>query len=79
MENEKLKLGTESAFPTSSEEMYDRQEKYPDMKMNGISKRFYVACAAMQGILSNQSVNYISKSDLMAECYAYADEFLKQE
>lgn len=51
----------------------------------GISKRFYAACAAMQGIISvgpNSngqigSINHIQNTIKFA--YKYADEFLKQE
>ena len=62
------KIGQEIAFPNSNGN-------------NGMSKRFYAACAAMQGILSNQSTlpnaewfEYIGKYAWIA-----ADELLKQE
>jgi len=64
-------------------------------KKEGMSKRFYAACAAMQGILScrdmqiaifldsgNKNLNPDNlKSDkyLIKVAYEYADELLKQE
>lgn len=52
-----------------------------------MSKRFYAACAAMQGILSNQVDNYGVDAgtsqdyceQLIAQSYQFADELLKQE
>lgn len=46
---------------------------------NGISKRFYAACAAMQGILSSGVYARIAISDVIEKSYQYADELLKQE
>lgn len=44
----------------------------------GMSKRFYAACAAMQGLL-----HYGGRVDnievLVKDAYAFADELLKQE
>ena len=54
----------------------------------GISKRFYAACAAMQGILANtHNYNVHIKTDeqkvfvenLIKHSYQYADELLKKE
>jgi hypothetical protein len=49
----------------------------------GMSKRFYAACAAMQGILSGmtsttnpEELNYYG---IVNESYELADELLKQE
>ena len=62
MENEKL--GQEAAFP-----MYQVE--------GGMSKRFYAACAAMQGFISS---GYEGSADVIAEmAYRVADELLKQE
>lgn len=43
----------------------------------GMSKRFYAACAAMQGLLASGS--YSSMENCIADAYAHADELLKQE
>lgn len=48
----------------------------------GMSKRFYAACAAMQGLLANQEVNksnYYNNEILVGVSYSIADELLKQE
>ena len=46
-----------------------------------MSKRFYAACCAMQGLLSNPSVvvNTAPYADIISDAYKYADELLKQE
>lgn len=46
----------------------------------GMTKRFYAACAAMQGLLYNTSFiesNY--KESIIKEAYEMADELIKQE
>jgi len=72
------KLGQEPAFPLKSEGIANRQK--------GMSKRFYAACAAMQGILSNEELRTKILSDqrnghkdLIGISYEYADELLKKE
>ena len=76
------KLGQNSAFP-----MYQFE--------SGMSKRFYAACAAMQGIISNRELQKAIFTDasnphinvkgltnheyLINSAYEYADELLKQE
>lgn len=65
------KLGQEPAFSCVTG---DTSNGY---LQEGMSKRFYAACAAMQGILSNPT---IIPSDKLAEySFKYADELLKQE
>lgn len=81
MEN---KLGLESAFPLMDAEFREIQW--------GMSRRFYAACAAMQGLLANEQLiiafskrfpkeeqykNILTKYAIMA--YEYADELLVQE
>ena len=46
-----------------------------------MSKRFYAACCAMQGLLANPSVavNTAPHGDIISDAYKYADELLKQE
>lgn len=69
MEAEK-KLGEEPAFP------------YPQCGCFGISKRYYTACIAMQGILASyagMSVATFPKEWIAIESFKMADELLKQE
>lgn len=73
MENLKSKLGQEPAFPC---------EHFPqDSTIEGISKRFYAACAIAQGLCgnSNYGVNTNRASEFAKTCYKLADELLKQE
>jgi len=73
------KLGQDNAFPMD----YARD----GFKMeNGVSKRFYAACMAMQGIIQsesfmkNQRESGVSKTDFVAYwSYRMADEILRQE
>ena len=78
MDKEK-KLGQEPAFAKSA---YVTQYNV-DPPQEGMSKRFYATCAAMQGILSNsywikseQSINY---KHTVKIAYKMADELLEQE
>lgn len=73
MENKKL--GQEPAFPNTDCETFSN---------DGMSKRFYAACAAMQGLISNPywaSVNPlgIDTPELVKKSLEVADELLKQE
>jgi hypothetical protein len=77
------KLGQEPAFPFDV--------KIGSSKTNwgkeGMSKRFYAACAAMKGLLSNATIadairNIPHENELKSvvkASYEYADELLKQE
>ena len=67
---EKGKLGQEPAYPTS--DMYFSPYKI------GMSKRFYAACAAMQGLLTKPNGMSTVQGTIM-QSYEYADELLKQE
>lgn len=75
--NMEKKLGMESAFPYEYENRDGTRQPLP-----GMSKRFYAACAAMQGLLSADA-KYNGKTDdresLIKDAYAFADELLKQE
>ena len=84
MSNEKQ--GSEPAFPNDN--TMDCQPPY----CYGMSKRFYAACTAMQGILSNSSLmESLSKiyptwkdapkmkTHLINLAYEYTDELLKHE
>ena len=74
----KEKIGQEVAFPSGFQNNENR----------GISKRFYAACAAMQGILATSSGLFIDDKQLSLNkqsnivikiAYLYADELLEQE
>ena len=78
---EKEKLGQEPAFPLEGTLV----DKCGVINFNpfGMSKRFYAACAAMQGMLAGSTVE-LSPEDLdekfiIEESYRFADELLKQE
>lgn len=95
MENENKKLGSEPAFQTevnheNGEIMGVLQTGNTTALYPGMSKRFYAACAAMQGMLSNMEYQIRSakvaethrkKADewLVHTAYSLADELLKQE
>lgn len=77
MENKKL--GQEPAFPTS-----EFGNTLPiNSPQQGMSKRFYAACCAMQGILASSvfsvGENIQSSEWVVKTSYKYADELLKQE
>ena len=86
----KNKLGQEPAFP-HDEYGYINEDMPCNLieSHNGMSKRFYAACAAMQGLLANpylmESLANDAKSTqdarlrIIKSSYQYADELLKQE
>jgi hypothetical protein len=77
----KNKLGQEQAFPSDYTGNSDREV--------GMSKRFYAACSAMQGLCASNIIGpgsfdfegrterYINRISKIA--YQFADELLKQE
>ena len=78
--SEKQKLCQEPAFATSAD--LGGEAIYQE----GMSKRFYAACAAMQGLLSNSFVNTVlsqnpevQNTEVVNKAYAIADELLKRE
>lgn len=84
-ENEKLGQG--QAFPGAYQ--YGDENQYTGY-YEGLSKRFYAACAAMQGILANQSLSISDnqnedqflhwyKEAIAKAAFEFADELLKQE
>lgn len=79
-ENEK-KIGQEPAFPNtqfiSPDGTVDLGSAYFGDLSSGISKRFYAACCAMQGLISYYGLDY-SKNHAR-ESFKLADELLKQE
>ena len=73
------KLGQEPAFPT-----YEQTGNPVCWSTElGMSKRFYAACAAMQGISSTlnptQNITLSLAQQIAKESYILADELLKQE
>lgn len=73
------KLGQEPAFPSND-------DKHGNCGIHeiGMSKRFYAACAAMQGLLANPywasvNTNGIDPPQLVKKSLEVADELLKQE
>lgn len=81
MKTAEEKLGQEPAFPLPSgvEVNYNENGVIVDTA-NGMSKRFYAACAAMQGLLANTNIAVTYEPEWTIEfAYACADELLKQE
>jgi hypothetical protein len=74
----KSKLGQEAAFATSA-----GLSRGEDVFQEGISKRLYIATAAMQGMLANSLYTYTAVSrnreSFVKLCYDISDEMLKQE
>ena len=50
-----------------------------DPRSEGMSKRFYAACAAMQGLLSNSLAIDSEFDNICKASFMAADELLKQE
>lgn len=74
--SENKKLGQESAFPNV--ETYNPNNLECNCTFEiGMSKRFYAACAAMQGLISHYGVAF--EESHIQKAYYYADELLKQE
>ena len=78
--SEKQKLCQEPAFAISADLVGEA------IYQEGMSKRFYAACAAMQGLLSNSFVNTVlsqnpevQNTEVVNKAYAIADELLKRE
>lgn len=78
------KLGQEPAFPMAFKESFEAQLNSTQQPW-GMSKRFYAACAAMQGILAANpkdtwgNINMPVPSYVAELSYIFADELLKQE
>jgi len=83
------KLGQEPAFPFEliKERVGGAEINWINYK--GMSKRFYAACVAMQGLLANPNIKRPSNNvkeqldiehvDFAEICFRYADELLKEE
>lgn len=70
-------LGTEPAFPHETIE-FNRDGGPVNMDLRTMSKRFYAACAAMQGVLANHYTS-LNKKIIIQDALDFADEILKQE
>ena len=90
------KLGQEPAFAAlaidksiKSDEQTTEHSLNGNNGNNGMSKRFYAACAAIQGLLANPYLMESLANDakitqddqlrIIKSSYQYADELLKQE
>lgn len=85
-----VKIGQEPAFGFGYEKLRSYDERYGTYKIPkkelGMSKRFYAACAAMQGLLSNHAYmdNLADKFEdagieVVKDAYEIADKLLKKE
>lgn len=54
---------------------------FGEVQNNGMSKRFYAACMAMQGLFANSHPMFVNAGmeSLIKQAYYAADELLKQE
>ncbi|MCF8218764.1 MAG: hypothetical protein K9J21_07255 [Bacteroidales bacterium] len=70
-----------SAFPRAiGERMSEGGGRTYNNSQPGMSKRFYAACKAMEGLLSSERVNSsIEIKNLADKAYKIADEMINQE
>lgn len=91
------RLGQEPAFPTKLNQVIGQtsynftdekgngqiayHNNYADIVYQGMSKRFYAACTAMQGLLVNSHPVFVNAGmeSLIKQAYYAADELLRQE
>lgn len=91
------KLGQEPAFPTKLNQVIGQTSynfmdengngqigyynNYAEIVYQGVSKRFYAACAAMQGLFANPHPVFVNAGmeSLINQAYYAADELLRQE
>ena len=72
----KNKLGL--AFPISDMKIADNMMSN-GMNPFGMTKRFYAACAAMQGLTSSATIRDVNEEKISRMAYKIADEMLKWE
>lgn len=84
----KEKLGQEPAFPALEYNevgygdqitLYFAGQRQFIPFTKGVSKRFYAACVAMQGILADPNRCRLTPEGTARKAYEFADELLKQE
>ena len=81
-----VKIGQEPAFGFGYEKLRSYAERYgtyktPEKEL-GMSKRFYAACMAMQGLLAGIKTTHSIAPEserIVKDAYVLADELLKQE
>lgn len=57
-----------------------QEPKFISERSFRINKRFYAACAAMQGLLAGNTLNQLgSDAEIAKTVFLLVDEFLKQE
>lgn len=73
------KLGQGSAFPSWDMTFEENPNKhlFSAGTEHGMSKRFYAACCAMQGLISYYGIAY--EESHAQKAFYFADELLKQE
>ena len=74
-----MKKEEKEAFPYSYE--YYKNGQHNIVVKDGMSKRFYAACAAMQGLLANPNPDMVrmDAKSVADMAYKHADELLSQE
>lgn len=83
--SEEKKLGQECVYPYQMRIYRGGQSDIGEIDETnyGISKRFYAACAAMQGMLSTKTIidgkEKLTPKSIVTAAYIFADELLKQE
>jgi hypothetical protein len=85
----KAKLGQEPAFPIEEMQKNVNDSGVSQMVPHlGMSKRFYAACMAMQGLLASNNTEYLVNGHnegfhepvfICKTAYEFADELLKEE
>lgn len=95
------KLGQEPAFPVKLNQVIGQttynftdengngqiayHNNYADIVYQGVSKRFYAACAAMQGLIASNpkclqgNIDMPVPHEVVKLAFEYADELLRQE
>lgn len=68
-------MKNQPAFPCISKITYNSGKV--EQLETGMSKRFFAACMAMQGLLASKQ--FLTARKVCEEAYSYADELIKQE
>lgn len=70
---------SEPAFPITIQNEQEETMLNEGLLKHGMSKRFYAACAAMQGLLASPAIKIPQYELIIKTAYIFADELLKQE